>query len=120
MAPPGALLDDDFWRDDTHPAVRPTKKVKVDHGVSNPVDGNVAEATIAQRHPLGVRPSGNAYLSNMNLKAACGTLAILPDEILAVLLEYLDAATLLRFGGACRALHALARSEELWKAFFTE
>lgn len=120
MAPPGALLDDDFWRDDTHPAVRPTKKARLDIPSQGQASQSSSEPTIARRHPLGIRPSGNAYLSDINLKKACGSFAILPDEILAVVLEYLDAATLLRLGATCRALHAFTRSEDLWKAFFTE
>jgi hypothetical protein len=78
------------------------------------------ESATIPRHPLGIRPSGNAFTATVNLKASLGSFARLPDELLAQLLDFLDARQLLRLGATCRALHAFTRSEELWKALFIE
>ena len=75
---------------------------------------------LSRRHPLRVRPQGNAYLSDVNLKRATGTLASLPDELLNILLDYLAANDLVRLGGTCKALHAFTRNDDLWRALFTE
>jgi hypothetical protein len=77
-------------------------------------------ATAVHRHPLGIRPSGNALTSDVNLKASAGHFALLPDELLASFLEILSPGDLLRLGGTCRALHAFTRNEELWRALFVE
>lgn len=113
MTPPAALLDE--YREDNIVS-RPFKKQKIDSSINQ----DSQQSTAVQRHPLGVRPSGNAFTSKTNLKASCGVYALLPDEVLAQLLEYLDAADLLRLGATCRALHAFTRSEELWRALFVE
>lgn len=78
------------------------------------------DATFVRRHPLGVRPSGNALTAERNAKQACGLFAALPDELLMSLLESLQARDLLRLGATCRGLHAFTRSEELWRALFVE
>lgn len=78
------------------------------------------DSALVRRHPLGVRPSGNALTARVNLKSAFGLFARLPEELLASILETLDAPTLLRLGSACRGLHAFTRSEELWRALFVE
>ena len=79
------------------------------------------EGTIfVKRHPLGVRPSGNALTATRNFRQACGSFASLPDELLMQLLESLQAEDLLRLGGTCKALHAFSRSEELWRTLFVE
>lgn len=110
---------------DHHPDCRPTKRIKRDAATENALDdADDDEATTATssvaRHPLGVRPSGNAFTSEVNLKAAMGTFALLPDELLASFLEILQPADLLRLGGTCRAWHAFTRNEELWRALFVE
>lgn len=110
MTPPAALLD----RDIDH---RPLKKQRLDPGVDKAANPDESANTIWS-HPLGIRPSGNAFTATTNLKAATGTFALLPDELLTQFLEYLDAQDLLRLGATCRALHAFTRSEELWKALF--
>lgn len=113
MTPPAALLDQEF----EHPS-RPFKKQKLDADSDHTT--NPEESATIWSHPLGIRPSGNAFTATANLKAAIGTFALLPDELLAQFLDYLDAQDLLRLGGTCRALHAFTRSEELWKALFIE
>ncbi|KAK4954566.1 hypothetical protein LTR10_007999 [Elasticomyces elasticus] len=100
---------------------RPTKRVRFDADSLLTKDlGTKSDASLVRRHPLGVRPSGNALTSPVNLKPACGSFASLPDELLATLLEILEAKDLLLLGGTCRALHAFTRNEELWRALFVE
>jgi len=111
MTPPAALLDQDLEH-------RPLKKQRLDPGVDEAA--NPDESATIWSHPLGIRPSGNAFTATTNLKSAIGTFALLPDELLSQFLEYLDARDLLRLGATCRALHAFTRSEELWKALFIE
>ncbi|RMY42418.1 hypothetical protein D0865_11988 [Hortaea werneckii] len=100
-------------------ADRPMKRQRLE---SIPVieHGEAGDSSLVIRHPLGVRPSGNALTSSVNLKPASGTLAALPDELLIQLLETFEAPDLLRLGGTCRALYAFTRSEELWRALFVE
>lgn len=112
MTPPAALLDH-------HLEQRPLKKQRLDPSVDKAANPDESANTIWS-HPLGIRPSGNAFTATTNLKAALGTFALLPDELLTQFLEYLDAQDLLRLGATCRALHAFTRSEELWKALFIE
>lgn len=81
---------------------------------------NDKDSALVRRHPLGVRPSGNAFTAGVNLKSSFGLFARLPDELLASFLEYLDAETLLRLGSACRGLYAFTRNEDLWRALFVE
>lgn len=77
-------------------------------------------ATAVPSHPLGVRPSGNQYLSNSNVRHAIGFFQILPDEFILTLLEYLDARLLQSLGYTCKALFAFCASDDLWKALFIE
>ena len=96
-------------------ASRATKRQKVADAPSESPD-----SSLVRRHPLGVRPSGNALTSIVNVKQAHGHFAALPDDLLMQLLESLEARDLLRLGGTCRGLHAFTRSEELWRALFVE
>ncbi|KAI5304243.1 hypothetical protein KEM56_006702 [Ascosphaera pollenicola] len=70
-------------------------------------------------HPLGVKPSGNALTATFDIRPAMGVLASLPDEMIMMFLETLDAPDLRALSGTCRALYAFGRSEELWRALFT-
>ncbi len=98
---------------------RPLKKRRID--ASHPTLVEAEEAvTLVRRHPLGVRPSGNALTSYTDSKASCGQFSRLPDELIAQFLETLQVPHLLRLGATCRALHAFTRSEELWRALFVE
>ena len=67
------------------------------------------------RHPLEVRPAGNALEANVNLRAALGPLDHLPDELLDHILSHLDGPSLVHLGATCKAFYAYARGEELWK-----
>ena len=71
-------------------------------------------------HPLGVKPSGNKYTATENAREAIGAFQILPDEILAILLEYLDSRMLRHLGSTCKALYAFSYSDDLWKALLIE
>jgi len=71
-------------------------------------------------HPLGVKPSGNALLATKNLRDAIGAFRSSPDELVLLLLEWLDGPSLLRIGRTCKAFYAFTRAEELWKALFVE
>lgn len=108
MTPPAALVDDIEYR--------PVKKQKLESSL----EPKPEESATIWRHPLGLRPSGNAFNATTNLRAATGTFTILPDELLAQFLDYLEAPDLLHLGSTCRAFHAFTRSEELWKALFIE
>ncbi|KAK6433241.1 hypothetical protein LTR95_010584 [Oleoguttula sp. CCFEE 5521] len=98
--------------------LRPAKRQRLDLVATQALDEK--DASLVKRHPLGVRPSGNALTAERNCKTACGPFARLPDELLSHLLESLDASALLRLGAGCRQLHAFTRNEELWKALFIE
>ena len=69
-------------------------------------------------HPLGIKPSGNAFTATTNLRAAIGRFESLPDELILSLLETLDQLSLVNLGSTCRALYAFCRTEDLWKALF--
>ncbi|OQD76989.1 hypothetical protein PENDEC_c003G07146 [Penicillium decumbens] len=71
-------------------------------------------------HPLGVKPSGNALLATKNLRDTIGAFRSSPDELVLLLLEWLDGPSLLRIGRTCKAFYAFTRAEELWKALFVE
>ena len=69
-------------------------------------------------HPLGVKPSGNALLAAEDLRNAIGTFNLVPDELILILLEFLDSRSLLQLGQTCKAFYAFTRAEDLWKTLF--
>lgn len=71
-------------------------------------------------HPLGVKPSGNAYASASNAKDNAGAVALLPDELVFQLLELLTAPELLALGSSCRYFYAFCRADELWRLLFVK
>ncbi|KAJ6446276.1 Noc1p protein [Purpureocillium lavendulum] len=72
-------------------------------------------------HQLGVKPLGNRYLSNgPNARTRIGLWAMLPDELLTVVLDVLDKSDLIRFGSTCKFLYAFCHADELWKALFLQ
>ncbi|KAI9835166.1 MAG: hypothetical protein M1819_002536 [Sarea resinae] len=71
-------------------------------------------------HPLGIKPSGNAYTASQNLKSACPGFSSLTDDLIIQILEFCDDSSLLRLGATCKALYAFTRFDELWKALFLE
>ena len=76
------------------------------------------ESTTVPTHPLGVKPLGNAYTAKLNIRTRAGELALLPDELIIQILEWLEINDLLRLGSTCKALYAFSREEELWKTLF--
>lgn len=71
-------------------------------------------------HPLGVKPSGNAYAATENARHGTSYFQILPDEILALLLEYFESDELRLLGSTCKAFYAFCRADDLWKSLFIE
>ena len=71
-------------------------------------------------HPIGVKPTGNAYNATENLKSATGFLVALPDESIVQVLEYLDGSSLQKIGCTCKAMYAFSRLEDLWKTLCIE
>jgi len=71
-------------------------------------------------HPSGIKPSGNAYTATKNARHSTSYFQILPDEVLAILLEYLDSDKLRMIGSTCKALYAFCRVDDLWKTLFIE
>lgn len=116
---PSAVPVNGFDPKDNSSLSRPTKRLRIDDTLPCSEPESEDPAAIPP-HPLGVKPSGNALTSNVNLKARCGHFAILPDELLAQFLEFLDAPALVRLGSTCKALYAFTRFEELWRALFIE
>ncbi|OCK83836.1 Clavaminate synthase-like protein [Lepidopterella palustris CBS 459.81] len=98
----------------------PVKRIKLSaRNQSIEYEGEDAPITIPI-HPLGIKPSGNAYAAFQDIKSACGFFAKLPDELLNQILEIIDAFDLVRLGSTCKALYAFTRAEELWKSLFIE
>lgn len=82
---------------------------------------NASDEAIGTTHPLGVLPLGNQYLSSTpTARLFSGTLQLLPDEMLTVLLEYFDVHTLRQLGYTCKFLFAFTYATDLWKAGFLE
>ncbi|KAL8243742.1 hypothetical protein R6Q59_010000 [Mikania micrantha] len=75
----------------------------------------VASIDEARKHPLGVKPSGNALTSKTNLQMAMGSLAMLPDSIILLLFEFLDVPSLVNIGFTCRACFAYSTYDSLWR-----
>lgn len=90
-------------------------------GHSNVDDCGVGEAQVSiPSHPLNIKPSGNKFTATHDARNASGTFQILPDETLAVLLEYMDSNSLRHLGSTCKALYAFSRLEDLWKTLLIE
>ncbi|OAA43208.1 F-box domain, Skp2-like protein [Metarhizium rileyi] len=84
-------------------------------------DAAVTQGDYIPTHPLGVKPLGNRFLSNgPNAKAHCGTWGFLPDEMLMLVLEQLDAKSLVSLGSTCKFLFAFCHADELWKPLFLQ
>lgn len=68
-----------------------------------------------RRHPLGVRPSGNALTADQDLSLSMGIFGRIPDALLLLLLEYLDQDALLRLGHTCKGLFAYTTHDQIWR-----
>jgi hypothetical protein len=93
---------------------RPSKRMRIEPSKDDSHDGDIPS------HPLGVKPSGNAYTSSMNSKLGAGQFASLPDELILQLLETFSASELLTLGSSCRFFYAFTHHDELWRALFIE
>ncbi|KAF2270686.1 Clavaminate synthase-like protein [Lojkania enalia] len=111
---PGTLLDHQIASAEPPPS----KKVKLSQVTNSLTDDTEDIASAVPTHPLGIKPSGNAYTASENLKSHCGSFARLPDELLSHILESFDADVLVQLGGTCKALYAFTRLDELWRALF--
>ena len=101
---------------------RPLKRPRLSPPESpvDPPDSHHAAALLVPRHPLDIKPLGNAYAATDDLRACCGRLSLLSDELLNLVLDMLDANGLVQLGSTCKALYASARADELWKSLFIE
>ena len=75
------------------------------------------ESFYLPRHPLDIKPSGNAYTIAKSIRSPFQQI---PDELLIQILELLNPKDLLRLGQTSKALFAFSRNDELWKAFCIE
>jgi hypothetical protein len=71
-------------------------------------------------HPLGVRPSGNAFTASVHIRENLGIFSSLPDKLILALLEWLHYDDLLRLGSTCRAFFAFTACDDLWKRLFLQ
>lgn len=81
--------------------------------------------SIASKHPLNVKPSGNSLLlgSDINLleqkQNSLGKLSILPDEIIMDIIQRItDVDTLLNLSHVSRIFYAFLYDEEIWKKIY--
>ena len=70
---------------------------------------------VQRSHALGVKPSGNALTSNRNARDFMGLFGHLPDEVLQVVLDFLDQDTLTSLGRTSRGLYAYCTFDNLWR-----
>ena len=75
-------------------------------------------------HPLGVRPSGNLYLSN-NIeksvearKTSLGVFGALSEDLLVEVVSYLDAPQLVKLESVSRYMLAFSFHVDLWRELF--
>lgn len=91
------------------------------NGTSGSADYDVAAESSVPLHPLGIKPLGNLYLSaGPNARNSIGSLQALPDEMLAILVEYFDQGTVRQLGYTCKFLLAVCISDDIWKSLFLE
>ncbi|KAK9244108.1 hypothetical protein V1506DRAFT_461690 [Lipomyces tetrasporus] len=88
---------------------------------------NRTAITVHKTHPLGIRPFGNlilcdndAYCRSAQMRARfLGYFAILPDELISLVLETFEATELRKLGYSSRIFGAFASQDDLWKQLFT-
>lgn len=111
---PSAVYNNPIVPNGFEPSVKDVK------AVCSPADEIEEDAETLPLHPLGIKPSGNQYTSSTNAKYSMGTFGHLPDEMIVVLLEFMDSKKLRMLGATCRAMYAFCAAEELWKQLFIE
>lgn len=89
-----------------HPADRKHEVTVTDDG-----------GTASTRHPLGLKPAGNAltYHGSEDAHSHMGDFSRLPDALLLTALEFLEGRSLVALGSSCRALYAYCTYDILWK-----
>jgi len=98
----------------------PAKKRRTLSSSRDLLEAEDLAAASAPVHPLGVKPLGNAYKSDVDLRRSSGVFARLPEDLFFQILETLDSEGLVGLGTTCKAMYAFSRAEELWKALFVE
>jgi hypothetical protein len=71
-------------------------------------------------HPLNLKPSGNVFAAERDIKMSMNIFARLPDELLLQVMEWLEPVDLIRLGSTCKAFYAFCTAEDLWKTLFIE
>ncbi|TQS34638.1 hypothetical protein Golomagni_04970 [Golovinomyces magnicellulatus] len=74
--------------------------------------------TLIPKHPSGIRPLGNQFLSRINVKIFAGFFRKFPEVLLVTLLESFNPITLLKLGSTCKYLHAFCRLDSLWRTLY--
>ncbi|KAK9479990.1 hypothetical protein V1514DRAFT_327056 [Lipomyces japonicus] len=98
-----------------------TKRSKTNHNTT---------LTVLRNHPLGIQPIGNLIVTDKNdeqtrssqdLRARqLGSFARLPDELILLFLQTLDARQVRFLGYTSRIFNAFASQEEIWKQLYVE
>ncbi|TID28111.1 hypothetical protein CANINC_002703 [Pichia inconspicua] len=76
------------------------------------------------KHPLGVKPSANAFLADSKdlerIRESAGTLFNrLPDDIILQILSYLDVIDLVNASHVSKFWYAYATFDDLWRTIYT-
>lgn len=84
---------------------------------------NISIFSISSKHPLNVKPGGNALLSGNQYRETknqqLGYLKNWPDELILELFGYIeDIKTLKNLGLTSRVMYAFTYDEELWKKLY--
>ncbi|RCK62745.1 hypothetical protein Cantr_09228 [Candida viswanathii] len=81
--------------------------------------------SVASKHPLNVKPSGNSLLLGTNPELlqqkqnSLGKLHVLPDELIMEIISYVpDVESLLNLSHTSRVLYAFLYDEETWKKVY--
>lgn len=83
----------------------------------------VSSDTVAEKHPLNVKPSGNALLfTNRELSkqrnASMGYFHVLPDDLVLDIMGLLDPIDLMNLAHTSRVMYAFGFDENLWRNLY--
>ncbi|SCV04936.1 LANO_0G14708g1_1 [Lachancea nothofagi CBS 11611] len=83
--------------------------------------------TFAPTHPLGIKPSGNAFFEEdlkeveKHKQKLLGKFGKFPEDLLIHLISFIESPRdLLALGSASRVFYAYTYSEELWRKFYVD
>lgn len=83
---------------------------------------NISLVSKSIKHPLNVKPSGNRYISThidgLSKAEQMGHLSSYSDDLIMMLLGYLDKDTLKNISHTSRIMYAYAYDEDLWKRLY--